>query len=126
MPQYDWHVVDPWHRVVRHELMQLLEPRHEGAVEDAVRKLITPIDGTCVAVWKDGTEALQYKPGGTYVDATLTTYRIDVGKWVGAAIYEDRVAYNSDLEAWLDEHSDELDWIHPKWREQLDPVAKVE
>ena len=117
MPQYTWNVIDPWQRVARHEIGQLLVRHYDVDVSGVVRQLTSPIDGTTVAIRHSATEAIRYSPVGG-LGPKLTAYEIAIHVW-GLDVTLDRTLdWDVDLQEWLEEHADEFEWIHPKWRDE--------
>ena len=89
-------------------------------VSGAVRQLTSPIEGTTVAIRYSASEAIRYSPVGG-VGPKLTAYEIAIEDW-GLDVTRDRtLVWDVDLEKWLEEYAGELEWVHPKWRQQMDP-----
>ena len=117
MHQYAWDVINPWQRVARYEIAQLLVRHYEVDVSGVVRQLTLPIDGTTVAIRHSASEAIRYSPVGG-VGPKLTAYEIAIEDW-GLDVTRDRtIVWDVDLERWLEEHVNELEWPNPKWRQQ--------
>ncbi|PGF16192.1 hypothetical protein CP556_08750 [Natrinema sp. CBA1119] len=102
-------------RVMRYELgKRLLVPR-DGDVEPMIEALVTMFEGDLVAVRDRGREALVYRSNEFFaIGATLDAWKINTD---GTQAYGGRLENDVDLEDWLEEHRDELDWVHHEYRE---------
>lgn len=97
-------------RVVRYELVKCLLELRGGDVEAMVGGLSSIVDGDLVALRDHGREALVYDEISTSVlEERLDVYRVnrngvvsrlETGIWCG------------DLDEWLEDHRDELDWVY--------------
>ena len=97
-------------RVVRYELGKRLLELRGGDVEAMVDRLLSIVDGEVVALRDHGREALVYDDvRASIVDGRLDLYR--VGRDGSAARIETGY-WRGDLDEWLEEHRDELDWVH--------------
>ena len=112
-------------RVVHHELRERalrwwadrddVEPFNlEGLVRGLAQKRMP---GPVVAIRGPGREAILYCESGSPSLAPLLYQYEIVPKW-GSLEYGEVIVDDVDLEAWLQEHRDELGWVHPEWREE--------
>ena len=104
-------------RVLRYELGKRLLDLRGGNVETMVGALVRKdrFNWSVVAVRDRGHEALIYFERTDQYENSLSVYDI---KRSGELPHQDRLwkGGKDRLEGWLEEHRDELDWVHHEWR----------